>query len=148
MKATVKCSNCGAEITNLNFSWGRKQWLWFLPLLIIYPLSMWMLLGPKGDFRKDLQITILERRESDKSVEILGSIENKGKTKWDNVAIDCCFFDAQGAFIDKASGGVEAVVMPNESEYFKITAKDTDGKLNAPGIRMDAKIADALSDSL
>ena len=60
MKATIKCSNCGAEITNLNFSWPKKQWLFILPIVLIGFLPMWQLYKPKGDFRKDLQINILE----------------------------------------------------------------------------------------
>jgi len=145
MKATVKCSNCGAEITNLNFSWGRRQWIWVLPFLLVCFLPMWNIYKPKGDFRKDLQVEVLEKRPADKSLEILGTVTNNGKTKWQNVNIDCDFFDAKGGFLDKASGAVNAVVMPHEKEYFKITAKDTDGKLSAPGARMEAEVADAYS---
>jgi hypothetical protein len=144
MKATVKCSNCGAEITNLNFSWGGKQWIWIVPILLLAFLPLWVF-WPKGEFRKDLQLTILDKRPGEKSLEVLGTVENKGKTTWDNVGIDCDFFDAKGVFIDKASGGVNAVVMPDEKEYFTITAKDTDGKLSASGVRMDAKVANAFA---
>ena len=30
-------------------------------------------------------------------------------------------------------------------EYFKITVKDTDGKLSSPDIKLEAKVADAYS---
>ncbi len=145
MKATVKCSNCGAEISNLNFSWGKKQWLFIVPIMLIGFLPMWQLYRPKGDFRKDLKITVLEKRQVDKSYEILGTVENNGKTHWKNTNIDCLFFDAKGVFIDKVSGRVDAVVMPGGKEYFKITANDADGKLNSPGINLEAKVADAYS---
>jgi len=145
MKAAVKCSNCGAEITNLNFSWGKKQWIWFLPIIpimLIGFLPLWNLNKPKGDFREDLKITILEKRQAE-NYEILGTVENNGKTEWENINIDCDFFDSKGAFIDKASGRVGAVVMPGGKEYFKITAKDPSARLTASGVELKAKIADA-----
>ncbi|MFZ4777409.1 MAG: hypothetical protein ACOYM3_18735 [Terrimicrobiaceae bacterium] len=145
MKATVKCSNCGAEITNLNFSWPKKQWLFILPILLLGFLPMWRLYKPKGDFRQDLQISVLEKRQVDKSFEILGTIENRGKTKWENINIDCLFFDANGTFIDKTSGRVDSVVMPSGKEYFKITAKDNNGKLASPDTKLETKIAGAYS---
>ena len=145
MKATVKCSNCGAEITNLNFSWGRKQWIWLMPIVLMGFYPMWSLYKPKGDFRRDLKITVLEKRQADKSFEILGTIENTGKTRWQNVNIDCLFFDAKGAFVDKASGRVDAAVLPSGKEYFKITLRDTDGKLSLPEVKLSTKVADAYS---
>lgn len=145
MRATVKCSNCGAEITNLNFSWGRKQWLWLIPILLISFLPMWKLYAPKGDFRQDLQIHVLEKRQAGQDLEILGDVTNRGKTRWENINIDCLFFDSKGSFIDKASGRVNAIVMPDGREYFKITAKDAGAALASPDVRMEAKIADAYS---
>ena len=145
MKATVKCSNCGAEITNLNFSWGKKQWIYIIPIMLLGFYPMWSLYKPKGDFRHDLQISILERRQADKSIEILGTIENTGKTTWKNVNIDCLFFNGNGTFVDKSSGRVDAVVMPRGKEYFKIVVRDTDGKLSLPDVKLNAKVADAYS---
>ena len=145
MKANIKCSNCGADITNLNFSWPKKQWLFILPIVMIGFLPMWQLYKPKGDFRKDLQIKILEKRQVDNSYEILGTVENRGKTNWKSTNIDCLFFDDKGTFIDKTSGRVDAVVMPGGKEYFKITVKDADGKLSSPDTKMEAKVADAYS---
>jgi hypothetical protein len=78
-------------------------------------------------------------------LEILGTVENKGKTNWKSTNIDCLFFDAKGTFIDKTSGRVDAVVMPGGKEYFKITVKDTDGKLSSPDVKLEAKVADAYS---
>lgn len=148
MKASVKCSNCGAEISNLNFSWGRKQWLWVVPVLVVSLLPLWRIYMPKGDFRQDLVIQVLERRPVDKTVEILGSVSNTGKSRWENINIDCLFFDPTGTFIDKASGRVEAVVRPGGKEYFKITAKDPSGRLVTEGVKMEAKVADAYCNPL
>ncbi len=145
MKATVKCSNCGAEITNLNFSWGKKEWIWLLPIIpiiIIGFLPLWNLTKPKADFREDLKITILEKRQA-QNYEILGFIENTGKTKWENINIDCDFFDSKGVFIDKASDHVRAVVMPGGKEFFKITVINPSSRLTSPGVDLKVKIADA-----
>jgi len=119
--------------------------MWFLPIIPIMLISflpLWKLNKPKGDFREDLKITILEKRQAE-NFEILGTVENIGKTEWENINIDCDFFDAKGAFVDKASGRVAAVVMPGGKEYFKITAKDSSGRLSASGIELKPKIADA-----
>jgi hypothetical protein len=146
MKATVKCSNCGAEITNLNFSWGKKQWLWFLPILpimLIGFLPMWNLYQDKGNFRDDLHITVLEKRPNEKTYEILGYVENKGKVSWENINLDFDFFSPTGTFIDKASGRVNAVVMPGGKEYFKVVTPDKASSLSAEGVEMKSKVADA-----
>lgn len=146
MKATVKCSNCGAEITNLNFSWGKKQWIFMLPLLVILPLSlwpMWRIMKPKGDFREDLHVTVEETREVDNTLEILGTIENKGKATWAGIQIDVEFFDAQGKFIDEASGHVVSSVVAGEKENFKLDVPAASRQIEQEGIRMEVKVADA-----
>jgi uncharacterized protein YegJ (DUF2314 family) len=48
--AKAKCSNCGAELSNLTFSWGKRQWLWsllgFLPLVtMLVWMDVWMFRG-------------------------------------------------------------------------------------------------------
>ena len=63
MKAQLKCSSCGAEITNLNMSWGKKQWLWFIPLIvfmIFIPFIMDSWFRDSNDFRSDLSIKDIE----------------------------------------------------------------------------------------
>lgn len=91
MKAQLKCSSGGAEISNLNFSWGRKKWLWFIPFIIvmfIFPFAMdYMLKGGKHDFRSDLIIKDTEKRYANGTIEILGIIANHGKVSWENIAV-------------------------------------------------------------
>lgn len=146
MKTTVQCSNCGAEITNLNFSWGKKQWAWLvliMPVMMLGFLPLWSLYKDKGDFRDDLHITVLERRPGERSHEILGFIENHGKIRWENIILDFDFFSAAGTFMDKASGRVNAVAQPGGKEYFKIVTRDAASSLSAEGVEMRAKVADA-----
>lgn len=145
MNATVKCSNCGAEITNLNFSWGRKQWLWMIPFLLFCLLPMWRIYMPRGDYRNDLQVAVLEQRTSESLLEILGTIRNNGKTKWENVELDAEFFDADGKFIDEASGRVSSAVEPGALEHFKMEIKNPAERIRAETTRMELKVADAYS---
>lgn len=95
MIAKVKCSNCGAELTNLNFTWGKKQWLWsllILPMLLIGFFPLWNLYKPKGDYTTDLRSVVLEKRVIGRDVEILGTIKNVGNTRWKNIRLDAVFF--------------------------------------------------------
>ncbi len=145
MKATVKCSNCGAEITNLNFGWGKKQWLWMIPLFLVVLFPMWRVYRPKGDYRKDLQIKVLETRKNDSNMEILGTIQNNGKTMWENIELDAEFYGPDGKFVDEASGRVSSSIEAGKTEHFKITIKDAPERITGENVRMELKVADAFS---
>jgi regulatory protein YycI of two-component signal transduction system YycFG len=107
MKAQLKCSNCGAEISNLNMSWGQKQWMWIVPffiLMIFFPFATdYFLKGDKHNFRSDLVLKDTERRLTNGNIEILGSIENHGVVDWQNIVIKADLFDKEGKFIDQVS---------------------------------------------
>lgn len=128
MKAQLKCSNCGAEISNLNMSWGRKQWLWFIPLIIFmifFPMLMdHMLKGDKYDFRTDLAIKDTEKSYTDGTIEILGRIENHGKVNWENVVVKAELFGKGNKFLDEISGRIATNILPGGGDYFKLSAKD------------------------
>ena len=145
MKASVKCSNCGAEISNLNFSWGKKQWLWMIPFLAFCLLPMWRLYRPKGDYRQDLHVAVLEKRIVDSRLEILGTIQNAGKTKWENIELDAEFYGADGKFVDEASARVSSSVEPGAIEHFKMEIKNPSEQIRSDSARMELKIADAYS---
>lgn len=104
---------------------------------------MWDLYKDKGNFRDDLHITVLEKRPNEKTYEILGFVENKGKISWENINLDFDFFSPTGTFIDKASGHVNAVVMPGGKEYFKVVTPDRTSSLSVEGVAMKSKVADA-----
>jgi hypothetical protein len=128
MKAQLKCSNCGAEISNLNMSWGRKQWLWFIPfiiLMILYPFLMDSFLkGGKHDFRSDLVIKDVEKRYTNGTIEILGIIENHGKVNWENIAIEAELYAKDGKFLDELTDRISANLLPSASEHFKISSRE------------------------
>ncbi len=148
MKASVKCSSCGAEISNLQFTWGKKYWLCTLiplPIMLIALFPMWRMLGPRGDYREDLQITVQEKRTTDDNLKILGSIENQGKTTWDGVELDAEFYDADGKFIDEESSRVSSSIVPGQTEHFKIEIYSAPARILDDNVQMKLKIAGAHS---
>ena len=128
MKTQLKCSNCGAEITNLNFSWGRKQWLWFIPFIIFMvfiPVTMdYMLKGDKYDFRSDLSIKDIEKRYVNGTLEILSVIENHGKVNWESIVVKSDCYDKDGKVIDVVTSKIPINILPGTTEHFKVVAKD------------------------
>ncbi len=128
MKAQLKCSNCGAEISNLNFSWGRKQWLWFIPFIlfaIFFPMFMdHMLKGDKHNFRTDLIIKDTEKRYIDGTIELLGVIENNGKVNWENIVVKAELYGKDGKYLDEVGGRIPVDLLPGATEHFKLSSKD------------------------
>jgi hypothetical protein len=129
MKAQLKCSNCGAEISNLNFSWGRKQWLWFIPFMIfvfLFPILMEKTILKKdtSNFRTDLVIKDTEKRYTNGTIEILGKIENHGKVNWENIVVKAELFGKDNNFLDEISGRIATNILPGGTDYFKLSSKD------------------------
>jgi hypothetical protein len=149
MQASVKCSNCGAEITNLSFTWGKKYWLWSLlfviPILLIGFFPMYQLYKPKGDYRKDLQIKLLDTRKENGNLEILGTIQNQGKTTWESIEIAVDFFNAKGEFIDKETERASGSIEPGGSEHFKIKILNPSDRILDDGVRKELKVSNASS---
>ena len=128
MKAQLKCSNCGAEIENLNFSWGKKQWLWFIPFMVFvfcFPFFTDYVVGDgKHDFRTELTAKETERRYNNGSVEILGTVENHGKVNWQHIIIQADLYGKNNRFLDQLSTKMNANLLPNSSDHFKIDSKE------------------------
>jgi len=127
MKAQLKCSNCGAEISNINMSWGQKQWLWVIPFMILalsMPFLTEYVLKETHDFRSDLSVKDLERRYVDGMVEILGVVENHGKVGWQHIAIKAELFSKDGKFLDQLISHNNVNLSPGTSEHFKLSAHD------------------------
>ena len=88
MLAKMKCSNCGAEISNLNMSWGWKNYLMVVPIMLLGFLPLLRMTFFKGDITKELTISDVQRRSVDRSLEIVGLIANKGNRTWSGVTIE------------------------------------------------------------
>jgi energy-coupling factor transporter transmembrane protein EcfT len=78
MIAKMKCSNCGAEMSNLNMSWGKKR-LWFIiPIMLLGFLLMAKLFWFKGEPTKELTITEVQKRTNGSALENVGPLTNNG----------------------------------------------------------------------
>src|SRR5215471_17099623 len=131
MNAKLKCSSCGAEITNLTMSWGTKQWLWMLmPIVLVVAFAFWVAY-PRGDFRKELSISVLNTRFSTNEAAVLGTVTNSGKHEWQSVMIKAEFYDKEGRFLDETSEYLSGSVRPSSEEHFRLSLrKPTDEILN------------------
>ena len=141
MRAKMKCSNCGAEMSNFNMSWGWKHLLFVVPILLLGFFPLLRLTFFKGDVTKELSIRDVQKRSIEGRLEIVGLITNTGNRSWSGVTIEAEFFDASGAFIDEAHEYLQADVPGNAKEHFKVTITDPSPALNAPDTKMVVKVA-------
>lgn len=140
MIAKMKCSNCGAETSNLNITWGKKQ-LWFIiPITLLGFLPTAKLLWFKGDATRELVVSDIQKRASGQSLEILGLITNSGSHKWSSVTIEAEFFDAAGNFLDEASEYMSSDISEGAKEHFKMTMKAPPAQVSSPDTKMVVKV--------
>jgi hypothetical protein len=141
MIAKMKCSNCGAEMSNLSMSWGKKQ-LWFIiPIMLLGFLPMIKLFWFKGDATKDLVISQIQKRTHGDALEIVGLITNSGSHTFSSVTIEAEFFDAAGTFLDEQSQYLHSDIGALAKEHFKITMKTPPAQVNSPDTKMVLKVA-------
>ena len=140
MIAKMKCSQCGAEMSNLTISPGKKYLLLMIPILVLGFLPMIKLMWFKPDPTKELFLSQLEKSEAGNQLQIRGLLTNKGKHSWSNVSLEAEFFDAQGHFIDEGSDHLRADIPAGAEEHFKITVQVGPGPVKAPDTKMVVKV--------
>lgn len=146
MKSNLKCSNCGAEITNLNFGWDKKQWLWFIPFLLflfIIPFAFEFVMKDRSDFRVDLSVNIADQKFSDDTVEIIGVIENNGKVEWEDIIVQAEFYSADERFLEEITRRVYTKLPSGASEYFQIQSKEFPEDRWEATERIEIKVSEA-----
>jgi len=116
----MKCSNCGAEMSNMNMTWGRKQMWFIIPVMLLGFLPLIKMSFFKGDVTKDLKVSDIQTRTSDRSLEIVGLITNSSNREWSGLTVEAEFFDASGNFLDEASEYLRSDIRGNSKEHFKI----------------------------
>ncbi len=141
MLAKMKCSNCGAEMSNLNMTWGKKQMLFMIPIMLIGFLPLARMMFFKGDIMKELSISDVESRPAERSLEIVGLITNSGSHDWSSVTVEAEFFDEKGGFLNEATQYLQSVVMSGAKEHFKITILSPSATMTDPATKMVVKIA-------
>jgi hypothetical protein len=128
MKAQLKCSNCGAEITNVNMSWGRRQWLYLIPLILfmtfLYPIIITKVMkGKAHDFRTDLVTTFQDKRYTDDLIEIIGTVENHGTVDWRRLTVEAQLHDKDGKFLDQILDYISITVPKGGKETIMVSKK-------------------------
>lgn len=143
MIAKMQCSNCGAEMSNLNMNWGKKQFLLIIPIMLIGFLPLVIMSSPKGDPTKVLVVSEVTTRTSGKSFEILGLITNSSGRKWTGIRVEAEFYDSSGVFIDEASEYLRSDISGDATEHFKITIPSPPKEVSEGGIKPIVKVSSA-----
>ena len=141
MLAKMKCSNCGAEMSNLNMTWGKKQMLLMIPLMLIGFLPLARMMFFKGDIMKELSISGIESRPAEHSLEIVGLITNPGSHDWSGITVEAEFFDDKGSFLNESTGFLTSEVKAGAKEHFKISIVSPSAAMTDPATKMVVKIA-------
>ena len=148
--AKVKCSNCGAELTNLTFGWGKRQWLWgllsFIPFLaILVWMQLWMF-RTNREFAAEIQVSLLETKATKDGLNVLGRLNNVGSHTWDSVTIEAEMYDKDGKFLDETSGYISVLLSPDSEEHFRLTFANPDERILDESSKVVLKVADADED--
>src|SRR3954469_6832328 len=88
---------------HLTFGWDKKQWLWMIVPIVLVIVGVFSISRPRGDFRRELSISLLNTRFSTNEVAVLGTVTNAGKHEWQSVMIKAEFYDKEGRFLDETS---------------------------------------------
>jgi len=145
MDAKIKCSSCGAEISNLKLSWeyGKKQWFFLaiclLPLLLILLKTEW----PKPDYANELSARLIEVRRTAETVDVIGRVNNSGKHDWSSVTVKADCTDKTGKFVDSADQWVPGTMKPKSEENFRISFRKPAPDVLDPGATFHVRVVGA-----
>ena len=141
MKAKMKCSSCGAEMSNMSMSWGKKQ-LWFIiPIMLIGFFPILRMTFFKGDIAKDLSISDVQTRVEGSSLHIVGLITNNSSREWSGITVEAEFFDTSGTFLDEATEYLRSDIGGNKEEHFKIVITSPPSQALSGSIKPKLKIS-------
>lgn len=148
--AKVKCSNCGAELTNLTFSWGKKQWLWGLLSIIpfigfIVWLQFWGF-RPSHDFVSEIKVSLIETRVDEGRFDVIGRLKNTGTHTWNRITVEAEVYDKDGKFVDETSDYISLFLSPGTEENFRLTFLHPDERILDKSSKVVLKVTDADED--
>lgn len=145
--AKVKCSNCGVELTNLTFDWGKKQWVWsllaFLPMIAILYFTQYKMLRSNREFVTEIEATLIETKVARNKFDILGRLENKGMHTWDRVTVEAEVYDKDGKFLDETSDYLSVTLSPDSKENFRLSFTNPDDEILDKSSKVVLKVTDA-----
>ncbi len=145
MQAKMKCSNCGAEMSNLNMSWGKKQLLLMIPVMLIgfWPLARMTYF--KGDITKEVTVSDIQKRPGAHALEIVGLATNEGRHDWSGVTVQAEFYDAQGGFLSEATEHLQSDIKAGAKEHFKISIHSPSTDMLDPATKVTVKVSSGYS---
>ena len=126
---------------NLNMSWGKKQWFFIIPIMILGFLPLAKMTFFKGDPTSDMIISEIRSNTNGGTIEITGLITNSGRHEWSSVTVEVEFFDKNGNFLDEKSEYLRTTIKPDAKEHFKVSIASKDERLLEEGVDVRVKIA-------
>ena len=126
---------------NLNMSWGKKQWFFIIPIMILGFLPLAKMTFFKGDPTSDMIISEIRSNTNGGTIEITGLITNSGLHEWSSVTVEVEFFDKNGNFLDEKSEYLRTTIKPDAKEHFKVSIASKDERLLEEGVDVRVKIA-------
>ena len=121
-------------MSNLNMSWGRKQFLFIVPIMLLGFFPLIKMTFFKGDITRDLAVSEVQTRTAGTSLEIVRLITNSSGRTWSGVTVEAEFYNASGEFVDEANQYLRSDIAGDAKEHFKITIPNppkaaTDGEI-------------------
>ena len=128
-------------MSNLNMNWGRKQFLFIIPILLLGFLPLIKMTFFKGDVTKDLVVSEVKTRTAGSALEIVGVITNSSGRTWSSVTIEAEFYDSSGEFIDEASEYLRSEIGGHAIEHFKIKISSPRKEIASGDIKPVVKVS-------
>jgi len=147
METKLTCSNCGAEVSNLNMASSKRYALIPLVFMVVAFVPLIKIWFFKADATKDLKISQIQKTVTAESIDVTGLITNEGRHRWSSVYLEAEFFDKAGNFLGEESERISSDIIPEIKEHFKVSITNRDARLRAPDVRMELKIASAFTSS-
>jgi len=122
-------------------SWGKKQWFFIIPIMILGFLPLAKMTFFKGDPTSDMIISEIRSNTNGGTIEITGLITNSGRHEWSSVTVEVEFFDKNGNFLDEKSEYLRTTIKPDAKEHFKVSIASKDERLLEEGVDVRVKIA-------
>jgi len=122
-------------------SWGKKQWFFIIPIMILGFLPLAKMTFFKGDPTSDMIISEIRSNTNGGTIEITGLITNSGLHEWSSVTVEVEFFDKNGNFLDEKSEYLRTTIKPDAKEHFKVSIASKDERLLEEGVDVRVKIA-------
>ena len=120
MFAKMKCSNCGAEMSNMQFNWGMKHWLIMIPIMLLGFVPLIKMMFFKPDIATELSVNEIRQTTEGSRLQIIGQVANQGRHTWSGVSVQVEFFDKSGAFAGEETSHLGVDIQPATNENFKI----------------------------